>query len=183
MTRTTRASSIIWKTVVSAGAMLAGACAAKATTTTTPVAAETPAPEPAPAPTPAPAPPPPPVVAVAEVQPAPPPAPEPPPPPATVTVRVTSKPAGAEVLIDGEVRGKTPLEVTLPMAEGEVKLEVRRAGYATKEVVFKPAADQALEVVLVKNKKRARGVGTFGTLGHGSGTGEGRSQGRGFILS
>jgi hypothetical protein len=42
-------------------------------------------------------------------------------------------------------------------------------------------ADQELKVTLKKPAKRPRGVGNIGTVGHGSGSG--KAQGRGFILS
>jgi hypothetical protein len=171
-----RANAVIWKTVVAA--MIAG-CGGKAAApppampepAPTPVAA---APEP---PAPPPAPPPEPVV-VAE-----PPEPAPPPEPATITVRVMSTPAGADVYMDGKLVGKTPMEIQLPYHSADVNLKVQRDGYADKELVVKTESDQTLEVALgkkVAKKKRPRGVGT---IGHGSGTGSGRSEGRGFILS
>jgi hypothetical protein len=101
--------------------------------------------------------------------------------PATIKVQVTTKPAGAEVLLDGKVLGKTPLHVELPGAEAEVTLTIRRKGYTTEERVISTANDQALDVALAKKAKRPRGLGNIGTIGHGSGTGKG--VGRGFILS
>jgi hypothetical protein len=171
-----RANSVIWKTVVAA--MIAG-CGGKATTPSPAM------PEPAPTPVvaapdttvPPPAPPPEP-----EAPPAPP-EPAPPPEPATITVRVMSTPAGADVYMDGKLVGKTPVEVQLPQHSADVNLKVMRAGYDDKELVVKAESDQTLEVALgkkVAKKKRPRGVGT---IGHGSGTGSGRSEGRGFILS
>jgi len=178
MKRTGRANSIIWKTVVSAGAMLGtAACGGQAMPPPAPVTAEAPPPAPEPEPPP-PAPPPEPVV-VAE-----PPPPAPPPEPATIVVRVMSTPASADVYMDGKLVGKTPMEIQLPMGSADVNLKVQRDGYADKELVVKTEADQSLEVSLAKQKKaKKRPRGGYGTLGHGSGTGSGRSEGRGFILS
>lgn len=176
MTRTSRASSIIWKTVVSAGAMLGGACA-KAPPAAEPVAA---APAPPVEPTP-PAPPPAPEPAPVAEAPAPPPAPEPPPPPVMITVQVVSKPAGADVYLDDKLVGKTPLRLEVPQSSTEMNLKVTRKGYSDQLVSFTAEADQALEVKLEKPAKRPRGLGTIGVGQGGGGTGKG--VGRGFILS
>jgi hypothetical protein len=176
-------NSIIWKTIVSAGAMLGAACGGKPTP---PPAAPEPAPiEAAPAPTPVePAPEPP---AVAESRPAPP-EPEPPPPPAMVTVTIESEPSAADVYIDGELVGKTPLRLERS-PNVEMNIRVTRDGYQEKTATLTTAATAdaptILQITMVKAKKtkRPRGSSQYGTLGHGSGSSSGRSQGRGFILS
>lgn len=65
------------------------------------------------------------------------------------TVRVVSRPAGAEVLVDGRAAGQTPLDLRLP-ATGH-QLEFRLEGYVSqsREVVPQPAYPQELEVLLL----------------------------------
>ena len=65
------------------------------------------------------------------------------------TVRVSSRPAGAEVRVNGQAEGETPLELQLPSTEHE--LEFRLEGYVpqSREVVPQPAYPQELEVVLL----------------------------------
>ncbi|HZS37561.1 MAG TPA: PEGA domain-containing protein [Polyangia bacterium] len=75
---------------------------------------------------PEPPPAPPPVVAVA-----PPPAPAPPPPPANAELVVSSRPSGAQVTVDGEARGPTPL--TLSLAAGAHQIKVAKDRYAAAE--------------------------------------------------
>ncbi len=173
-----------------AGAML-GSSACKggaASTTPAPVTAEPVAPVAPPAPEPvAPEPVAPPAVVAAAPAP---PAPDPEPPavvaaPALVTVTITSTPRGAQVYAaNDQLIGKTPLRYQLPQSDQPVAFRIARKGYSDKEVEVLPAADLVLQVVLVKPPARPRGtVGKYGTLGHGSGTGTGKSEGRGFILS
>jgi hypothetical protein len=80
-----------------------------------------PAPAPAPvqqAPTPAPAP-------VVQEQPK---APEPPPPPTTGNISIQAKPVDAEVYVDGQLKGLTPLMV-YDMPIGTYTLEIRKESY------------------------------------------------------
>ena len=42
-------------------------------------------------------------------------------------IKISSKPAGAEVLIDGESKGKTPLDISLPM--GSYQIEISKDDY------------------------------------------------------
>jgi len=175
MTRTGRANSIIWKTVVSAGAMLgAPACGGKAATpATAPIAAEAPPPAPEPAPPPPPVEPAPGLPPPVDWQPAPAEEPAKADEPSMAIIRVLSTPAGADVYVDGQLVGRTPLELPLPYGS-ELNVKVQRDGYADKTMVVKTESDQTIEVALVKNKKKVK---------RPRGTGEGRSQGRGFILS
>ncbi len=189
MQRTGRANAIIWKSVVSAAAMLGvAACACKAPPPAQPVVAAAPEPtpvEPAPPAEPAPpvepappAPPAPPVVAEA---------PPAPPAPARVDVTIESAPAGAEVHVDDQLVGRTPLRLQL-MPDVEVNIRVSHPGYIEKTITAIPQLDKQLivQVTMAKAKKaakRPRGTGGYGTLGTGSGTGSGKGEGRGFILS
>jgi len=59
-----------------------------------------------------------------------------------VDVAIDSVPAGAQVLFDGSVLGKTPFHGTLPRRNGNVTLLLRLAGYADKSVAVR--ADDAI---------------------------------------
>jgi serine/threonine-protein kinase len=63
---------------------------------------------------------------------------------ATVLLSVESTPPGAEVLIAGQQKGKTPAAIVLERSSAAVTVEVRMAGYAprTQEVV--PNVDQKI---------------------------------------
>lgn len=65
-----------------------------------------------------------------------------------VSVTVTSTPAKAQVFADGELRGETPVQVSLPRGARPVSIEVRLPGFAihTEEVV--PDVDQRLALTL-----------------------------------
>lgn len=67
---------------------------------------------------------------------------------ATGTLTVQSSPAGAEVLVDGEPAGTTPLE--LPIAAGEHSIVLRLPGHADEErrVVVEAGETSAVEVPL-----------------------------------
>lgn len=66
-----------------------------------------------------------------------------------VTVSVTSKPAGAEVSLDKQPVGVTPLELAVP-AEGKHTLTVSRAGFSTvTRVLANPKDKQQVDVELV----------------------------------
>ena len=79
-------------------------------------------------------------------------APPPPALPPTVTVRVVTTPVGAEVLVDGErvARGQTPLALTVPRGESNVKLTVRLRGYDAQVAEVMPDADSRLQLTLMR---------------------------------
>ncbi len=84
--------------------------------------------------------------------------PEPAPPPATptrVSVSVTSTPAGAAVLLDGEERGVTPIDLSLPRGDAVRRLEIRREGFATRTLEVVPETDRTLSVDLVAEPRPA----------------------------
>lgn len=62
-------------------------------------------------------------------------------------VMVTSDPLGAEVLIDGQLKGVTPLKVDYSGTQKDVRLEVRKPGYLTQSVV----ATRTLETLAILN--------------------------------
>ena len=65
-------------------------------------------------------------------------------------ILVYSEPAGAEVLVDGQSRGRTPFSIVLPHGTHVVSLV--RAGYetVTREVALAPDRSLQLDVALVK---------------------------------
>ena len=76
----------------------------------------------------------------------------------------TTKPPGARVLIDGEVRGKpTPTWVVVPAGEQPVKIELELEGYETREDEGIPVATKhwsyALSPVVEEGAKRAGKTG------------------------
>ncbi|PID38346.1 MAG: hypothetical protein CSB49_06060 [Proteobacteria bacterium] len=74
---------------------------------------------------------------------------------------VTSSPAGADVYIDGKLKGQSPLRLELP--RGAYVLEVRQQGYYTgrKELKAIEAVEQKLNIVLVPKSK---GGGKLGSV-------------------
>ncbi|MEZ5514650.1 MAG: SUMF1/EgtB/PvdO family nonheme iron enzyme [Steroidobacteraceae bacterium] len=69
--------------------------------------------------------------------------------PRLVKVTVAGEPADAEVLVDGELQGRAPLELQLPAARHRV--EIRKAGFEsyTTELVLAPGLDRSLRFDLV----------------------------------
>jgi hypothetical protein len=75
--------------------------------------------------------------------------PEPPEAPATVDVVIDSLPAGAEVVRNGSVIGKTPYRGTLPRSSRDVQLVLRLRGYAPKPITVDTGAASKQHVKLV----------------------------------
>ena len=71
------------------------------------------------------------------------------PSPATVEVAIDSVPAGAQVVFDGAVLGKTPYRGTIPRPDGDLTLVVRLVGYVDKRVVAhaEPSIHEQLKLV------------------------------------
>jgi len=69
--------------------------------------------------------------------------------PADGRVRITSEPAGAAVLVGGNYRGQTPLELSLPPGRPQ-RIELRKAGFqqATRTLTLETGADERLTVRL-----------------------------------
>jgi len=176
------ATAIIWRTVVCAGAALtAPACGGTSPPAGTPgpmgeppdAAVDEPtevvvvAPDAAPAPVD-------PVEPVDPVDPVEEPV-DPPPEvaPEMIAIKVTSKPSGATVYVDGVRAGKTPVEIQVPR-DAKAELRVEKSGYNTKTLEVAGDQPEELKVTLKKKPKvkepRPRGPGEGGT-------------GRGFILS
>ncbi|MBX3272216.1 MAG: serine/threonine protein kinase [Sandaracinaceae bacterium] len=71
-----------------------------------------------------------------------------------VRLAVVSTPAGATVRVGGEERGVTPIDLSVPRADEVVRVEVTRAGFATRTLEVVPAQDQELRVELVADARR-----------------------------
>lgn len=72
------------------------------------------------------------------------------------TIRVLSRPAGAEVAVDGLPAGRTPLDLQLPSTEH--KLDFSLEGYVaqSREIVPQPAYPQEVEVILLTPQEQLR---------------------------
>jgi hypothetical protein len=57
-----------------------------------------------------------------------------PPPPVAVDVEIDSTPAGADVVLHGEVLGTTPFHGRIPRSDRDVKLVIRLAGYLERTI-------------------------------------------------
>lgn len=68
--------------------------------------------------------------------------------PAWGDVTFESSPDSANVIIDGEVRGKTP--ATLEIVQGEHRVEIRKPGYKVWQSAIEVTAGEALELPLVE---------------------------------
>jgi len=75
---------------------------------------------------------------------------------------VTSLPAGAQIFVDGELVGPTPLD-RAPMRRGAVELEVRKPGYRIARLPVAGAEDvrHTIRLVPVKRPARLTGVATL----------------------
>ncbi|HMG22046.1 MAG TPA: serine/threonine-protein kinase, partial [Kofleriaceae bacterium] len=62
------------------------------------------------------------------------PSPSPPPPPIAVDAEIDSAPAGAEVVLGGEVLGTTPFHGQIPRSDRDVKLVIRLAGHVDRTI-------------------------------------------------
>jgi hypothetical protein len=67
--------------------------------------------------------------------------------PAKVMVRVTSKPAGAEIRVAGQLKGKSPLDVPLDRGTSEVAIEARIGARSVTKTVI-PDDDRSIELVV-----------------------------------
>jgi eukaryotic-like serine/threonine-protein kinase len=70
-------------------------------------------------------------------------------------IRVTSRPAGAEVLLNDELQGRTPLTLERVELRGPTKITLRRAGFELDEVVLRDLeAGQAIHRELERAARR-----------------------------
>jgi hypothetical protein len=71
--------------------------------------------------------------------------------PATkVKVAFTSEPTGATVLLDGEPRGPTPLELELPVSSVERAVVLKLEGHVEKTATFVADAPKTIRLALEK---------------------------------
>ena len=68
------------------------------------------------------------------------------PPPALVTITIASQPDHADVLVDGVLKGTTPMALSLPRRE--VRLRLERQGRIPWERIFTPEAEMQLSPAL-----------------------------------
>jgi eukaryotic-like serine/threonine-protein kinase len=78
------------------------------------------------------------------------------PAPTTVVVRVETIPAGARLVVDGNERGTTPIEIEVPRSETELAIRVERERYRPEEARVRPSRDQHLRFALERELRRAR---------------------------
>ena len=61
---------------------------------------------------------------------------------AEVSLEIVTNPPGAEILVDGKGRGRSPVAIVLPRGKQPVSLEVRRRGFVTLRQMVSPDIDQ-----------------------------------------
>jgi eukaryotic-like serine/threonine-protein kinase len=76
--------------------------------------------------------------------------------PTEVVVHVDTKPAGARVVVAGEDRGESPIDLRLARGAAPVSVEVRRQGYVTIAQSVTPDADQKVLIALTPVPNRGR---------------------------
>ena len=69
--------------------------------------------------------------------------------PSSVLLNIKTKPSGAEVVVDGEVRGVTPIRIGAKRGQ-PLHLELRRKGFETHSEDMQPDKDQDVDVLLDK---------------------------------
>jgi hypothetical protein len=76
--------------------------------------------------------------------------------PPTVTVTVSSRPPGADLIVDGQSRGRTPVALSVEKADRELELSLSLEGYKTEVKRVQLLRDAELEVTLEKQSRRSR---------------------------
>ncbi|MBA3393430.1 MAG: serine/threonine protein kinase [Deltaproteobacteria bacterium] len=94
----------------------------------------------------------------------------------TLEVTIESEPKGAEVSIEGAVKGKTPLKVPIVLKDKEVEGVISLAGYDDRGIKFNPWEIQKKPVLLYKLKKPKAGAPTFRLPRTGSGAAGGTTE-------
>jgi len=83
-----------------------------------------------------------------------------PPPIVVVRMHVESKPPGARVIVAGQDRGQTPLDVHLPYGKKPLTVEIQRQGYAAIVQSVTPDADQKVIVALTRDRRANKSSST-----------------------
>jgi hypothetical protein len=71
-----------------------------------------------------------------------------------VQIQVTTQPPGAEVFLDAERVGSSPLSVERARVAAPMTVTVRRAGYKDEKRVIVLDHDQSLELVLAPKREK-----------------------------
>jgi serine/threonine protein kinase len=67
----------------------------------------------------------------------------------SVALHLESQPPGARVVVAGQDRGATPLDLSVPRGEDPLNVELRAKGFEPRVEVLKPSVDQHVFVTLV----------------------------------
>jgi hypothetical protein len=70
-----------------------------------------------------------------------------------ITVSITTEPAGVKVLVAGEERGKTPVDVKLVKGTQPIDFQLLEPGFTTAAQKIIPDRDQRLYFQLIKQQK------------------------------
>jgi len=73
---------------------------------------------------------------------------------ARVEIVVRTRPEGAEIVRDGVVLGRSPVTLKLERGSQEIRLQLRRSGYAEKVVHVLPDKDREIDVELAALRNR-----------------------------
>lgn len=76
-----------------------------------------------------------------------------------VTISVTSVPTGAAVIIGGQKRGETPLELALPRGDASLEVKIVKAGWKDATERVTPDVNQRLRVMLIAERVPVRRSG------------------------
>ncbi|MEQ9076682.1 MAG: PEGA domain-containing protein, partial [Sandaracinaceae bacterium] len=77
-------------------------------------------------------------------------------PPQDVTHRVISEPAGAEVVLDGEVIGEAPLAVTRPGDVASLEITLRLRGHVEQTISVTEESPEEVVVTLPRRRSGHR---------------------------
>lgn len=75
---------------------------------------------------------------------------------------VESRPAGATVLLNDEVKGLTPMDIKLPRSEKSQRLKIAKEGFKTEEITLTPTVE---DVTVQKENMLVNSTAFFGGVG------------------
>jgi eukaryotic-like serine/threonine-protein kinase len=70
-----------------------------------------------------------------------------------VVVTIATEPEGVRVVVGGQERGKTPIDVELPRGDEPVDVQLLSPGFASARQQIVPDRDQRLYFQLIKQQK------------------------------
>ena len=82
--------------------------------------------------------------------------------PPTVRLELTSRPSGADVLLDGETIGQTPLEHTTDVSDTPLRFVFRRAGYLDGPLEIVPVEGATADEVRLRRRRASSSDGSGG---------------------